>query len=204
MIKRVIEMIFYGALIEILASVVLCYAFQQASVLHHLETVYQRNDQYLDSSYLLSLYVVQPFDHYILMPIVYGLKWLTQATNGHTGLLGMIFQYLSWFLVIFTGAIALFLQKCLIALISLPIFFAFILVGFWDGVIHRELRRYRVGIESTKREKFDKAVKVSSRVALIGYVTIPLYIPAPIWFAFWGIGTAILVQIATSYYQKYI
>jgi hypothetical protein len=186
-IQRFLEMIFYGILIEIVVAFVLIYFFSLQEVNDHLVSVFNHNNGYLSDSLISSW--IEPVMRWVVMPVIHWLRPNPDLLN-YLGIAGLS-----------TGV---FLQKVVIAIISIPVFALFILIGIYDGIIQRELRRYRVAIESTRRERFDGWAKHVERFAFVGYVSIPVYIPAPLWFMFWGVITAILLQITTSFIQKYI
>lgn len=203
-IFRILEVIIYGALIEIIVSFILCYFLSESSVIAHLNGVYEANNQYLDSGYFVSTNLFAPISNYIITPTTSWIHAVAETFSNSRGLMHVLGGFISDALNTMGYALGVFLQKVLIALISVPVFAVFVLVGTYDGLIQRELRRYRVGIESTKRERFDRGVKWTTRCAFVGYVSIPLYIPAPLWFMAWGIATAILMQMTMSFVQKYI
>lgn len=196
-VARAFETLCYGVGIELIAAIVLCYALGEASTFNHLSSVFVANSVYLDSGTLLHSFVLGPLTAYVIDPVTHFFSWVADRLSNVSNLLVQVMQALSL-------ATGVFLQKLCIALISIPLFAVLMDIGGLDGFVQRELRRYRVGIESTKREHFQRLVKWCVRAAFIGYVAIPLYLPAPIWFAAWGVLAAWLVQIQISFIQKYI
>ncbi len=196
-VARMLETVFYGIGIELGAAILLCCLFGEQSTVSHLSCVFDANSQYLDSGNFLHSAILGPLTTYIIDPVTRFFQWMASRLASVSNILVQVMQALSL-------ASGVFLQKLSIAIISIPLFAVFLVIGGLDGFVQRELRRYRVGIESTKREHFERLVKWCVRVAFVGYVALPFYLPAPVWFVLWGIIAAWVLQIQVSFIQKYI
>ncbi|WP_203249834.1 DUF4400 domain-containing protein [Cysteiniphilum marinum] len=177
-----------GVLLEIVLSLVWLY-FSKSGVIDHLSSVYRANDAYIASN-----------------PVVYDYLWQYPQVflNGLYSLAtGWSDSWLMIYSIVLT-AMLIVAQKLLIALINVPLYLVCLIVGCIDGLIGRELRRYRVGIESTKRETFERWAFTLERFTFVAYVSIPLFIPPVLWFLPLFIGVVAIHRMAIVFRQKYM
>lgn len=185
---RLIESLMIGVIVEIIFSFLWMYIAYQ-SVFSHFENMYEMNNNYLAHNPMINHYLWS----YVSMAMNDVLAWAKSLSDSY-------FQVIS--LLIY--AVSVVLQKILIAIASLPLYIICIIVGSYDGLVGRELRRYRAGIESTRRERFEKWVRHIERFVFIGYVSIPVFIHPILWFLPLGILVACIHRMSIVYTQKYI
>ena len=191
LLARIFEALLFGMFIEV-SFAVLMFLFFKWDVIDHLKHIYALNNNYLSQNILIGGYFWETIRTYTLDA---GLN-----TLGHYHIVGSVYAILQCMLLAFVVV----LQKVLIAIISIPLYLICLAVGIYDGWIARELRRYRAGTESTRRDIYaDWSIRFE-RLLFIGYVSIPFYIPAVFWFLGIGIVVAIFERMKNEYRQKYL
>lgn len=193
--SRLIEALIWGAIFECLIAGIVYYLFGTA-LIDHLYYVYDDNLNYIANNIWLSHWVWPTIQHYLFDVPQQFLAGITV----HTEVTFVLLDYMKCFLLAFMVT----LQKIIIVLISLPIYAVILLVAWYDGWIARELRRYRVASESIRRKEYEKYAKRFERLLFIGYVSLPFYIPAVIWFFIGGILIAIFHRMRLEFGQKYL
>ncbi|WP_440993560.1 DUF4400 domain-containing protein [Cysteiniphilum litorale] len=191
LVARIGEALLVGMFVEV-SFAVLMFMFFKWNVIEHLKSVYALNNAYLAQNAVIGGYFWEYIKSYTLDAGV--------ATLEHYHIIGSVYAILQCMLLAFVVV----LQKVLIAIISIPLYLICLIIGIYDGWIARELRRYRAGTESTRRDIYaDWAIRFE-RILFIGYVSIPFYIPAVFWFLGLGIVVAILERMKNEYRQKYL
>ena len=188
---RICEALLFGVFIEVSFSLLMLLVFK-VDMLDHLSSVYDSNNNYLANNILIGHGVWSYIQQYTL-------------DIGRTALSTYnIIEWLRIILEVILISLVVVLQKLLIAIISIPIYLICLAVGVFDGWIARELRRYRAGTESTRRESYANWALRFERLLFIGYVSIPMYIPAMYWFLSFGIVIAMLERMKNEFRQKYL
>jgi hypothetical protein len=98
----------------------------------------------------------------------------------------------------------IYLQKISIVLISLYLYVFIVVIFIFDGLIAREIRRYRAGVESVRRKEFEGYATCIEIPMFLLYLSIPIYIPASIWFICFGFFVAYFHRMKFQYIQKYL
>ena len=134
-------------------------------------------------------------------------------------LISWVHQYVNSFDYLLVKALVLsiviYLQKALIVLLSLYLYIFILVICIWDGIIFRELRRYRVGVESVRRKEFEGYAALIEFIMIAGYIFpwpiiiyaifgIKFQIPVAIWFIGLGLVAALFHRIKFVYIQKYL
>lgn len=134
-------------------------------------------------------------------------------------LISWIYQYVNSFDYLLVKAlilaIVIYLQKALIVLLSLYLYIFILVICIWDGIIFRELRRYRAGVESVRRKEFEGYAALIEFIMIAGYIfpwpviiyasfEIKFQIPVAIWFISLGFIAALFHRIKFVYIQKYL
>ena len=192
LIIRFFESVFFGACLEILCVIIIGFCFDTTALLIHFQSIYNLNASYLSDNFVI-LTGISPYLHHWSIHL---LPSIEQIPFINDGLESMVFCIILAMVVV--------IQKLIIVLITLPVYILFKILASFDGLISREIRRYRAGFESTRREYITANILRFERFIFIGFVALPFYIPAVLWFGIFGVFVAVLQQIKISYVQKYI
>ena len=191
LLSRLLEALLFGALFESLAAGVIFYCLGTNSITY-LQHIWQANRAYIGNNAVVNTYI-WPF--VAQWSVVYPTEWLNQISGSELG--GSI-------LVVLVLAAGIICQKMLITLMAVPLYGGIMIIAWYDGWVARELRRYRGGTESIRRETYE-AIGVSlERLMFIGYVSLPLYIPAILWFVPLSAAVAFFHRMRLEFVQKYL
>ncbi|WP_150467597.1 hypothetical protein [Francisella sp. SYW-9] len=110
--------------------------------------------------------------------------------------------------------IIILIQKFIILIQSIYIYIVILLFFIFDGVIFREIRRYRAGPESVRRKEFEGYSTLIETLMINGYLFptsillkifgIDVYLSPAIWFLSLGFIAALFHRLKFVYIQKYL
>lgn len=106
---------------------------------------------------------------------------------------------------LFFTATVLIVVRWLIIFMSLPLFILMAVLGFIDGLMKRELRRYQGGRESALvYHRAKSCIKPVFLVGCILYLTLPLNLPPDIVLLPFAMAIGYLIALTTKMFKKYV
>ena len=182
--------------------------FSQAGSDHAHQTMLSEMG-YLDSQFSQSLLVSSPVE-FATMIVDTGYEWLFMKTGiagwveqgaDAVGWAGTLKTYLqaAMFVTLIT------LTRCVILMLTSPLFIMAALVGFIDGLVSRDLRRFGAGRESAFI--YHHAKRMVTPVFLTGwliYLSLPFSIHPNLFLLPCALLFGLMIAIATSSFKKYL
>ena len=201
-------------IISIICSVLIEWAgiyfewFSQAGSEHARQTMLSEMG-YLDSQFSRSLLVSSPVA-FATMVVDVGYEWAFVKTGiagwveqgaGAMGWAGTLKTYLqaAMFVTLMT------LTRCVILTLTSPLFILAAMVGFIDGLVSRDLRRFGAGRESAFL--YHHAKRLVTPIFLTGwlvYLSIPFSIHPNLFLLPCALLFGLMIAITTSSFKKYL
>lgn len=164
---------------------------------------------YLDSQFTQSLLVSSPVE-FATMIVNTCYQWLfvksgiaawAETGSGSEGWIGVVQTYMraGMYVTLMT------LTRCVILMLTAPLFILAGLVGFTDGLVSRDLRRFGAGRESAF--VYHHAKRMVTPVFLTGwliYLSLPLSIHPNLFLLPCALLFGLMIAIATSSFKKYL
>jgi len=164
---------------------------------------------YLDSQFTQSLLVSSPVE-FATMIVNTCYQWLfvksgiaawAETGSGSEGWVGVVKTYLqaAMYVTLMT------LTRCVILMLTAPLFILAGLVGFTDGLVSRDLRRFGAGRESAFI--YHHAKRMVTPVFLTGwliYLSLPFSIHPNLFLLPCALLFGLMIAIATSSFKKYL
>lgn len=164
---------------------------------------------YLDSQFTRSLLVSAPVEFanrivdtcYQWLFVKSGIAGWAESGSGSEGWIGVIKTYLQagMYVTLMT------LTRCVILILTSPLFILAALVGFTDGLVSRDLRRFGAGRESAFI--YHHAKRMVTPIFLTGwliYLSLPFSIHPNLFLLPCALLFGLMIAIATSSFKKYI
>lgn len=164
---------------------------------------------YLDSQFTQSLLVSSPVE-FATMIVNTCYQWLfvksgiaawAETGSGSEGWIGVVQTYMraGMYVTLMT------LTRCVILMLTAPLFILAGLVGFTDGLVSRDLRRFGAGRESAF--VYHHAKRMVTPVFLTGwliYLSLPFSIHPNLFLLPCALLFGLMIAIATSSFKKYL
>ncbi|NRB54931.1 MAG: TIGR03747 family integrating conjugative element membrane protein [Salinicola sp.] len=164
---------------------------------------------YLDSQFTRSLLVSAPVEFanrvvdtcYQWLFVKSGVAAWVESGSGSEGWLGVVKTYLQagMYVTLMT------LTRCVILILTSPLFVLAALVGFTDGLVSRDLRRFGAGRESAFI--YHHAKRMVTPIFLTGwlvYLSLPFSIHPNLFLLPCALLFGLMIAIATSSFKKYL
>ena len=164
---------------------------------------------YLDSQFTRSLLVSAPVEFanrivdtcYQWLFVKSGVAAWAESGSGSEGWLGVVKTYLQagMYVTLMT------LTRCVILILTSPLFVLAALVGFTDGLVSRDLRRFGAGRESAFI--YHHAKRMVTPIFLTGwlvYLSLPFSIHPNLFLLPCALLFGMMIAIATSSFKKYL
>lgn len=164
---------------------------------------------YLDSQFTRSLLVSSPVEFatwivstcYQWLFVKSGIAAWAASGSGSEGWIGVIKIYLQagMYVTLMT------LTRCVILMLTAPLFILAGLVGFTDGLVSRDLRRFGAGRESAF--VYHHAKRMVTPIFLTGwliYLSLPFSIHPNLFLLPCALLFGMMITIATSSFKKYL
>ncbi|GHB26664.1 TIGR03747 family integrating conjugative element membrane protein [Salinicola rhizosphaerae] len=164
---------------------------------------------YLDSQFTRSLLVSSPVEFanrivdtcYQWLFVKSGVAAWAESGSGSEGWLGVVKTYLQagMYVTLMT------LTRCVILILTSPLFVLAALVGFTDGLVSRDLRRFGAGRESAFI--YHHAKRMVTPIFLTGwlvYLSLPFSIHPNLFLLPCALLFGMMIAIATSSFKKYL
>lgn len=164
---------------------------------------------YLDSQFTRSLLVSSPVEFatwivstcYQWLFVKSGLAGWAASGSGSEGWVGVVKTYLQagMYVTLMT------LTRCVILMLTAPLFILAGLVGFTDGLVSRDLRRFGAGRESAF--VYHHAKRMVTPIFLTGwliYLSLPFSIHPNLFLLPCALLFGLMITIATSSFKKYL
>ncbi|MGJ8518361.1 TIGR03747 family integrating conjugative element membrane protein [Carnimonas bestiolae] len=164
---------------------------------------------YLDSQFTRSILVASPADfaNDVINTIndwafvKTGITSWVEGLQASTGWFGSIADYAQS--VVYVTLMTL--TRCMILLLTSPLFLLVAIVGFIDGLVRRDLRRFGAGRESAT--VYHHAKRMISPIFVFGwliYLSLPLSIHPNLFLLPCALIFGLMVSITTGSYKKYL